>query len=159
MTVALLAKWGDQPPGTLYTSDSITEAAMVTARVATATLTGAVAWVRPGNSPGSQGEPFSRAESDAIRGVVSGAGITADDIGSAWTLAPALLSISATLTAGISTTVLLEVRDLLGTVSTAATIVADTLTTQTLRQAFLTREAVDYRFRRSSGTGTVVIYL
>lgn len=76
MTVALLAKWGDQPPGTLYTSDSTTEAAMVTARVATATLTGAVEWVRPGNSPGSQGEPFSRAESAAIRGVVSKDGNT-----------------------------------------------------------------------------------
>jgi hypothetical protein len=51
MTVALLAQWGSQPPGTLYTSDAGTEAAMVTAKVATATLTGAVAWVPPGNSP------------------------------------------------------------------------------------------------------------
>ena len=102
---------------------------------------------------------LTEARATAIQALVSGAVITADDIGSAWMLAPALLSISATLTAGTSTTVLLEVRDLLGTVSTAATIVADTLTTQTLRQAFLTREAVDYRFRRSTGTGTVVIYL
>ena len=52
MTVALLAKWGGQPPGTLYTTDATTEAAMVTAKVATATLTGAVAWVPPGNSAG-----------------------------------------------------------------------------------------------------------
>jgi len=74
MTVALLAKWGDQPPGTLYTSDSTTEAAMVTAKVATANLAGAIAWVKPGSSPGSQGEPFTRTESDALRGVVSGAG-------------------------------------------------------------------------------------
>lgn len=44
MTVALLAKWGDQPPGTLFTSDPVTEAAMVTAKVATATLTGAIPW-------------------------------------------------------------------------------------------------------------------
>jgi peptidoglycan/xylan/chitin deacetylase (PgdA/CDA1 family) len=53
MTVALLSKWGDQPPGTLYTTDSATEAAMITAKVATATLTGATAWVKPGNSPGA----------------------------------------------------------------------------------------------------------
>lgn len=51
MTVALLAKWGDQPPGTLYTTDAATEAAMITAKVATATLAGAITWVPPGNSP------------------------------------------------------------------------------------------------------------
>lgn len=44
MTVALLAKWGDQPPGTLINSDTVTEAAMIAAKVATATLAGAVAW-------------------------------------------------------------------------------------------------------------------
>ena len=52
MTVALLAKWGDQPPGTLYNSDDTTEAAMVAAKVATTNLAGAVAWAPPGNSPG-----------------------------------------------------------------------------------------------------------
>lgn len=45
MTVQLLAKWGDQPPGTLFSTDAATEAAMISANVATATLAGAVAWV------------------------------------------------------------------------------------------------------------------
>lgn len=52
MTVALLAKWGDQPPGTLFTAETAgTETAMIAAGQATATLAGAVAWVPPGNSP------------------------------------------------------------------------------------------------------------
>jgi hypothetical protein len=84
MTVALLAKWGDQPPGTLYTSDSTTEAAMVTAKVATANLAGAIAWVKPGSSPGSQGEPFTRTESDALRGVVSGDGLGVPEYAAQW---------------------------------------------------------------------------
>lgn len=45
MTVALLSVWGSQPPGTLYTSDAATEAAMIARGQATATLTGAVAWL------------------------------------------------------------------------------------------------------------------
>jgi hypothetical protein len=54
MTVALLAQWGGQPAGTLYTTDAVTEAAMVTAGVASSNLTLGVAWVAPGNSA-SQG--------------------------------------------------------------------------------------------------------
>lgn len=107
---------------------------------------------------GGPAAEFTDAEAAALQALVAGGGITADDTGSAWTLCPSLLSISATLTAGSSTTVLLEVRTAAGVVTTAATIVADT-TSQTLRQAFLTRESYEYRFRRSSGTGTVVIYL
>ena len=45
MTVALLTVWGNQPPGTLYTSDATTEAAMIASKVAAANLAGAVAWV------------------------------------------------------------------------------------------------------------------
>lgn len=45
MTVKLLSNWGNQPIGTLYTSDSATETAMIAAGVATATLTGAVPWI------------------------------------------------------------------------------------------------------------------
>lgn len=52
MTVKLIAMWGGQPPGTLYSTDATTEAAMITAGVAIADLTGAVAWMPPGNSQG-----------------------------------------------------------------------------------------------------------
>ena len=51
MTIALLAKWGDQPPGTLYSTDAGTEAAMIAANVATASLGGAVAWAPQIGSP------------------------------------------------------------------------------------------------------------
>lgn len=78
MTVALLAKWGDQPPGTLYTSDAATETAMIAAKVATATLGSAVAWVPPGNSPGLGTSPnFAVGISVwANRGALAAAGIT-----------------------------------------------------------------------------------
>lgn len=53
MTVKLLAQWGDQPPGTLFTAATAgTETAMISAGQATATLSGAVPWVPPGSSPG-----------------------------------------------------------------------------------------------------------
>ncbi|MDB5847339.1 MAG: hypothetical protein JWP29_1091 [Rhodoferax sp.] len=45
MTVKLLSSWGAQPSGTLYTTDAATETAMVTSKVATATLTGGVPWL------------------------------------------------------------------------------------------------------------------
>lgn len=51
MTVKLLSAWGNQPPGTLYTSDANTEAAMITAKVATATLAGAGPWTPPSAQP------------------------------------------------------------------------------------------------------------
>lgn len=52
MTVKLLAKWGEQPPGTLYVASTPgTETAMITAGQATANLTGAIPWVPPGGSP------------------------------------------------------------------------------------------------------------
>lgn len=47
MTVALLSKWGDQPAGTLFSSDAATEAAMIVNKQATATLSGAVVWDAP----------------------------------------------------------------------------------------------------------------
>jgi hypothetical protein len=53
MTVKLLAQWGDQPPGTLFTAATAgTETAMIAAGQATANLAGGVVWVPPGNSPG-----------------------------------------------------------------------------------------------------------
>lgn len=76
MTVALLAKWGDQPPGTRYTSDAATEAAMVTAKVATANLAGAVAWVPPGNSPSVGTYEFSAAQAAAVLAAVNNASNT-----------------------------------------------------------------------------------
>jgi hypothetical protein len=96
------------------------------------------------------------AETAGLAALVSRAGITADDTGSAWVGAPALLSFSAVLANGSATTVLLEVRDAVGTVATAATITADTVS-QVLRQSLLLRQQSEYRFRRSSGTGSVTI--
>lgn len=52
MTVKLLSAWGVQPAGTLFTAGAVTEAAMIEAKVATADLTGGVAWVPPGSDPG-----------------------------------------------------------------------------------------------------------
>lgn len=49
MTIKLLGAWGAQPAGTKYTTDSITEAAMVAAKHATSDLTGAVDWILPGD--------------------------------------------------------------------------------------------------------------
>jgi hypothetical protein len=48
MTVKLLGPWGLQSAGTLYTTDTTTEAAMVAAKVATSDLTGGVVYVPPG---------------------------------------------------------------------------------------------------------------
>lgn len=93
---------------------------------------------------------------EALGALVSRAGIVVTDTGTAWLSAPTMLSFSAVLDSGTATTVLLEVRDSGGTVSTAATIVVDTVG-QTLRQAFLLRQQAEYRFRRSSGTGSVTI--
>ena len=93
---------------------------------------------------------------DAIQALVSKAGITADDTGTVWLACPKLLSLSAVLTAGTATTVLIEVRDAAQVVTTAVTLTLDTIS-QILRTAFLTRDAVDYRIRRASGTGTVTV--
>jgi hypothetical protein len=103
--------------------------------------------------------------SDGVQSMVDPAGnlypvaganqFTADDTGSAWVRCPEVLSFSALLVSGTAT-VLLEVRDIAGTVTTAATIVNDVVA-QTLRQAFITQEVQDFRFRRSSGTGVVTI--
>jgi lysophospholipase L1-like esterase len=70
MTVQLLAKWGDQPPGTLYTSDAATEAAMVTAKVATTSLASALPWTPPGSSPGAAA--LSPAQTAALRNWLAG---------------------------------------------------------------------------------------
>jgi Polysaccharide deacetylase len=66
MTVALLTSWGGQPAGTLYNSDSTTEAAMVVAKVATSNLAGAVTWVKPGSDPGVNGPGLSAAQAAAV---------------------------------------------------------------------------------------------
>lgn len=50
MTVKLLGVWGAQPANTLFTSDAVTEAAMVAAKHATLNLAGGVVWKVPGNS-------------------------------------------------------------------------------------------------------------
>lgn len=81
---------------------------------------------------------------------------TASDAGSDWYRVPDVLQIAATLDSGTSTTVLIEVRTAAGVVSTALTIVADTVA-QILRSSILTREMHEFRIRRSSGTGTVTI--
>lgn len=99
---------------------------------------------------------LSRTEKAAFDALVSRAGTVATDAGSAWLGAPSLLSFSAVLDSGTATTVLLEVRDAVGTVATAATITADTVS-QVLRQSLLLRQQSEYRFRRSSGTGSVTI--
>ena len=74
MTVALLAQWGGQPAGTLYTSDAATEAALIAAKEATANLAGSVVWVPPGNSPSAQQVLLSPAQYAQFQGVLSGAG-------------------------------------------------------------------------------------
>lgn len=64
MTVKLLSAWGNQPPGTLYTSDANTEAAMIAAKVATATLAGAGPWTPPAAPPNvGQSYPIILAQS------------------------------------------------------------------------------------------------
>ena len=73
MTVALLAQWGGQPAGTLYTSDAATEAALIAAKEATSNLAGSVVWVPPGNSPSAQQVLLSPAQYAQFQGVLSGA--------------------------------------------------------------------------------------
>jgi hypothetical protein len=70
MTVKLLSAWGDQPAGTLYTTDATTEAAMVAARVATAELADGVDYVPPG---GTTVPPLSLSaeQIDALRAILS----------------------------------------------------------------------------------------
>jgi lysophospholipase L1-like esterase len=55
MTIKLLSQWGVQPAGTLYSTDAVTEAAMIAAGQATATLTGGFVWVPPGSSAPARG--------------------------------------------------------------------------------------------------------
>ena len=116
-------------------------------------LDGGSAELLPGNL-----DVLTSQEVKSTKALVSRAGIEATDVGTDWVGAPSLLAFSATLTSGTSTTVLLEVRDTAGSVTTAATIVADTVS-QVLRQSFLLRQQAEYRFRRSSGTGSVTINL
>lgn len=54
MTVALLSQWGGQPAGSLFSSDPVTEAAMVAAGVATRAITGIPPWLP---SAGSRAAP------------------------------------------------------------------------------------------------------
>jgi hypothetical protein len=90
-----------------------------------------------------------------IQGTVSGGGnFDATDSGTNWASAPAALAIQAVLTVGTTTTVLLEVMDKAATVTTAATITADTIS-QVLNITVALVGAAQYRLRRSTGTGTV----
>lgn len=70
MTIKLLAAWGEQPAGTLYTADDVTEAAMVAAQVATVDLAGSIDYVPPGGvtSPALNLTP---AQLDALRAILS----------------------------------------------------------------------------------------
>lgn len=63
MTVALLSKWGDQPAGTLFTSDAATEAAMIANKQATANLDGALAFTP---SAGSKNKEIGEVPSSRI---------------------------------------------------------------------------------------------
>lgn len=158
-----------QPPNTQYKQGMVRdlgaslEASFIASGDAVATTAQNLAFPPPAElfAPGSSREDprtgFTAGEVAATRALVSKAAIVADDTGTAWATCPKLLSLSAVLTAGGSTTVLVEVQDSVGTVTTAATIVCDTLTTQVLRTAFLTKDAVNYRIRRSSGTGSVTV--
>lgn len=73
MTVALLSKWGDQPAGTLFTSDAATEAAMIANKQASATLTGAVVWDVPAGIDATKNR-FKKDLKNTIAKVLSGSG-------------------------------------------------------------------------------------
>ena len=90
---------------------------------------------------------------------VSGGGnFDATDVGTDWAGAPAVLGVQAILTAGTTTTVLLEVKDKDGVVTTAATITVDTVA-EVIRASVALAGAAQYRLRRSSGTGTVSLLI
>lgn len=140
-----------------YSASDAFAAILITANYATGTLPIDRDLVPIMGQTNSAGQVTSLVDADGILYPLAGANqITADDTGSAWVRCPEVLSFAAVLASGTSTTVLLEVRDIAGTVTTAATILADVVA-QTLRQAFVTREVKDFRFRRSSGTGVVTI--
>lgn len=118
-------------------------------------------------NPTGRGEDFlpvrldstgaSLVSGDGTQWLIPGANtFTASDAGTDWYRVPDVLQVAATLDSGTSTTVLVEVRTAAGVVSTALTIVADTVA-QALRNSILTREMHEFRIRRSSGTGTVTI--
>lgn len=96
------------------------------------------------------------AVSSAAGVVLDTGSFTASLVGSNWAAAPDVIQFQATLVTGGSAGVILEVRDALLSASTAATIIADT-TAQVLTNAVLSRNSYQYRFRQTSGGGTVTI--
>lgn len=76
--------------------------------------------------------------------------------GSAWTAAPDVIQFSARLLEGTSSTIVLEVRDARMLVVTAVTLIL-TSTDDILHDAILSKGYESFRFRQTSGTGTVLI--
>lgn len=96
---------------------------------------------------------------DGTLGIGQARTFTAADVGTSYYACPACIALTATLTAGTSTTVLVEALNKDGvTVSTAATFTCDTVN-QELSATILMRDTLRFRVRRSSGTGTVSIHL
>jgi hypothetical protein len=142
----------DCPSGLLVIGlEKEVEAKIIEGGTAVATQATALAYTDP-----ATGKLYSNGvEMTALNGLVSGGGnFDATDSGTNWASAPAALAIQAVLTVGTTTTVLLEVMDKAATVTTAATITADTIS-QVLNITVALVGAAQYRLRRSTGTGTV----
>ena len=76
MTVKLLATYGKQPAGSLFTGDATTETALVSAGLATSTLTGGTAWPPAVDAgAGSAWPGLTATQIAATQALVSGAGI------------------------------------------------------------------------------------
>jgi hypothetical protein len=169
MTVRLRVQYGKFPPNTNFSGGAAIEAELLSTGQADTNTAAGVTWVDP--VPTELSGPTSISSSggtdllladgrelldlSAARSLVSGGGnFDATDAGTEWAGSPAVLGVQAILTAGGTTTVLVEVKDKDGVVSTAATITADTIS-QVLRDQVALNGAAQYRLRRSSGTGTV----
>jgi hypothetical protein len=85
MTVKLLADWGPQPAGTLFSGTAATETAMVTAKVATTDLTGGEAW-RP--VLGSRGAGTAAPDRSKIAATIAAAVADNPVILAPWTVPP-----------------------------------------------------------------------
>ena len=64
MTIKLIAYYGSQPPGTAFTGDPATEAALVAAGQATTDMTGAAVWA-PALGTAKPASPLAPAQIDA----------------------------------------------------------------------------------------------
>lgn len=72
MTIKLLGQYGAYPANSIISLDTITEAALIAANQATATLTGGQVWVTPGNSPPAWPGPLTVAQAAATKNLVEG---------------------------------------------------------------------------------------